>query len=62
MLVLGHRDFFFKQDNTGKQVGDTGAPMGSWRAPGEPMTPEASHGPQLASQIVESEQKSQVSP
>ena len=62
MLVLGQRDFFLKQDNSGKQVGDIGAPMGSWRAPGEPMTPEASHGLQLASQIVEFEQKSQVSP
>ena len=31
--------------------------MGSWRAPGEPMTPEASHCLQRASQGVEFEQK-----
>ena len=52
------RDFLLKTRQSGKQVGGKGAPMGSWRAPGEPMTPEASHSPQLASQIDEFEKKS----
>ena len=53
---------FFTNKTIGQASWGQGEPMGSWRAPGEPMTPEASHSPNLRARLSSLREKKSSRP